>query len=152
MMTLPYERYNAIVNTEKLLHTILKTPRVPKEIKDFARSCIRHYPTEWDMNRASESVPELFGKEFNMRKRIKELAGAAYDQAVPETYTHLTAEQLERVLDKFAELIIKDCVDYINYRTEDWDAKLRWIFNDGSRYMEVNVESLLKDHFGGKID
>jgi hypothetical protein len=49
---------------------------------------------------------------------------------------------------KFAELIIQECADYINYRTDDWDAKLRWIFNDGSGYMKVDVDSLLNGHFG----
>jgi len=51
-------------------------------------------------------------------------------------------------LEKFAELIVKECTNYMNSRTKDWDAKLRWIFNDGSGYMEVDVDSLLKEHFG----
>jgi hypothetical protein len=53
---------------------------------------------------------------------------------------------------KFAELIIQECIDHINYRTQDWDAKLHWIFNDGSGYMEVNVDSILKDHFNDIVD
>ena len=50
--------------------------------------------------------------------------------------------------EKFAELIVKECANYINHRTEDWDSNLRWIFNDGSGYMEVDVDSLLNEHFG----
>ena len=50
-------------------------------------------------------------------------------------------------LAKFAEMIVEECIDYMNYRTDDWNAKLRWIFNDDSGYMEVNVDSLLKEHF-----
>ena len=59
-MTLPDERYRAVIQTEKFLKEILSTPRVPKAIKDRARSCLRHYPNGWDMNRAAEGAPEVF--------------------------------------------------------------------------------------------
>ena len=55
-------------------------------------------------------------------------------------------EQLER----FAELIVKECANYIKERTLDWDANLRWIFNDGSGDMAVDVDDLLNRHFGVK--
>ena len=45
-----------------------------------------------------------------MNERIKELLAQAYDQAVPETWTTLSSEQLERVYEKFAELIVRECV------------------------------------------
>lgn len=51
-------------------------------------------------------------------------------------------------LEAYAEMIIKECAAYMNGRTDDWEAKLRWIFNDGSGYMEVDVDSLLDEHFG----
>jgi hypothetical protein len=50
--------------------------------------------------------------------------------------------------DKFAELIIQEAISYVNSRTKDWDAKLQWIFNDESGYMNVDLDSLLKEHFG----
>ena len=56
----------------------------------------------------------------------------------------------EEELQKFAELIVKECTTYINSRTEDWDAKLHWVFNDGSGYMEVDIDLLLNEHFGIK--
>jgi hypothetical protein len=59
-MTLPDERYRAVVQTEKFLKEILSTPRVPKTIKDNARWCLRHYPNEWDMQQASEGAPQVF--------------------------------------------------------------------------------------------
>ena len=59
-MTLPDERYRAVVQTQKFLIEILHTPRVPKAIKDGARSCLRHYPSDWDMNRAATAAPEVF--------------------------------------------------------------------------------------------
>ena len=51
-------------------------------------------------------------------------------------------------LERFAELIVRECAKYINERTQDWDADLRWIFNDGSGDMAVNVDELLNRHFG----
>jgi len=59
-MTLPDERYRAVVQTQRFLLEILTTPRVPKAIKDQARWCLRHYPTEWDMKRAADNCPDLF--------------------------------------------------------------------------------------------
>jgi hypothetical protein len=63
-MTLPDERYRAVVQTQKFLVDILSTPRVPKIIKDRARSCLRHYPSDWDMTRAAEGSPDVFQKQM----------------------------------------------------------------------------------------
>ena len=46
-----------------------------------------------------------------MKERIKQLLGQAYDEAVPETWTTLSSEQLDRIYDKFAELIVRDCIN-----------------------------------------
>lgn len=46
-----------------------------------------------------------------MNERIKQLLGQAYDEAVPETWTTLSSEQLGRVYEKFAELIVRECID-----------------------------------------
>ena len=46
-----------------------------------------------------------------MNERIKELLAQAYDQAVPEIWTTLSSEQLERVYEKFAELIVRECAE-----------------------------------------
>ena len=59
-MTLPDERYRAVVQTEKFLKEILSTPRVPRAIKDSARAMLRHYPSEWDMQRAAENAGDVF--------------------------------------------------------------------------------------------
>jgi len=63
-MTLPDERYRAVVQTQRFLLQILTTPRVPKAIKDQARSCLRHYPSDFDMNRAAEGAPDIFAKRM----------------------------------------------------------------------------------------
>jgi len=59
-MTLPDERYRAVVQTIKFLTDILNTPRVPKEIKAEARSLLRHYPSAYDMKQAAERCPNIF--------------------------------------------------------------------------------------------
>jgi hypothetical protein len=78
-MTLPDERYRAVVQTEKFLKEILSTPRVPKNIKDGARAMLRHYPNEWDMQIVAREVPAVFQermeplyrmvKEFDLNKK-----------------------------------------------------------------------------------
>ena len=69
-MTLPDERYRAVVQTQKFLIEILNTPRVPKTIKDRARSCLRHYPSEWDMTRAAEGAPDVFQERMEAVTRL----------------------------------------------------------------------------------
>jgi len=59
-MTLPDERYRAVVQTTNFLTDILNTPRVPKEIKARARSLLRHYPSAYDMKQAAERCPSIF--------------------------------------------------------------------------------------------
>jgi len=70
IMTLPDERYRAVVQTQKFLIEILSTPRVPKAIKDRARSCLRHYPSDWDMQRAAEGSPEIFQEQMEAVTRL----------------------------------------------------------------------------------
>jgi hypothetical protein len=67
-MTLPDERYRAVVQTEKFLREIITTPRVPKEIKDQARWCLRHYPNEWEMQCAAKDAPNVFSEKMNWIK------------------------------------------------------------------------------------
>lgn len=69
-MTLPDERYRAVMQTERLLKDILSTPRVPKAIKDQARSCLRHYPNSWDMTRAAEGAPDVFQEQMEPVTRL----------------------------------------------------------------------------------
>lgn len=63
-MTLPYERKNAVKWTQRFLLDLSNpriTPRVPKEIRERARSLLRHYPLDIDMDRAGEEAPNIFG-------------------------------------------------------------------------------------------
>lgn len=61
-MTLPDERYRAVERTEQFLIDLCnprKTPRVPKEVRDRARSLLRHYPSSWDLERLAEAAPDV---------------------------------------------------------------------------------------------
>jgi len=61
-MTLPDERYRAVKWSASFLSRLAggDIPRVPKAVRDEARSILRHYPSDWDMNRAAEAAPEVF--------------------------------------------------------------------------------------------
>ena len=63
-MTLPDERYRAVLQTQKFLLEILTTPRVPKAIKDQARYCLRHYPSEYDMKKVSQTSADVFAERM----------------------------------------------------------------------------------------
>ena len=72
-MTLPDERYRAVVQTTKFLTEILNTPRVPKTIKEQARSLLRHYPSAYDMKRAAENCPDVFQERMEDVTRMFKL-------------------------------------------------------------------------------
>ena len=62
-MTLPDERYRAVVQTRRFLLDLCNpqhTPRVPKLVRETARSMLRHYPTDHDMMAAAEGAPDVF--------------------------------------------------------------------------------------------
>lgn len=64
-MTMPVERRWAVRNTEQFLLDLMdpkKTPRVPKEIRNRARQCLKHYPSQFYMELASIDSPRVFGE------------------------------------------------------------------------------------------
>jgi hypothetical protein len=69
-MTLPDERYRAVIQTKKFLEDLLTTPRIPKSVKGSARWCLRHYPTEFDMREAADKIPEIFATEMEPLYRM----------------------------------------------------------------------------------
>ena len=48
-----------------------------------------------------------------MNSRINELFGQALDATVPETWSTLNPAQLSKFKEKFAELIVRECIDKI---------------------------------------
>lgn len=71
-----------------------------------------------------------------MNERIRELAGKALDQAVPETWSTLTAYDLNKFTEKFVELIIRECITLVKSHAEDRPQ----IINDIEKYFGINNE------------
>jgi hypothetical protein len=72
-MTLPDERYRAVDRTRRLLLNLINpahTPRIPKLIRDEARSCLRHFPTTFDMAIAADKAPEVFQEQMEPLYRM----------------------------------------------------------------------------------
>jgi len=69
-MTLPDERYRAVVATRRFLLKILTTPRVPKAVKDEARSMLRHYPSDYEMQCAAREAPTVFQERMEPLYRM----------------------------------------------------------------------------------
>ena len=66
-MTLPDERYRSILQAKRLLQELCDpkmTPRVAAGIRDRARGALRHYPSEWDMQRAARMAPDVFAEQM----------------------------------------------------------------------------------------
>ena len=62
------------------------TPRVPKLVRETARSMLRHYPTDHDMMTAAEEAPDLFQERmedlhrFIVKGQLDTVAKAAKQQ------------------------------------------------------------------------
>ena len=82
-MTLPDERYRAIMETKKFLESILNTRSgLSKDMKEQARWCLRHYPSEYDMDRASVGSPEIFQRRMeDVTRFFKQYEESKKDEA-----------------------------------------------------------------------
>jgi len=72
-MTLPDERYRAVMRAREFMFDLIdpkKTPGVPKLIREQARGVLRHYPSNWDMDRASEAAPDVFQQQMEAVTRL----------------------------------------------------------------------------------
>jgi hypothetical protein len=70
IMTLPDERYRAVQYTEQFLKRLAggEYPRTPKAVRDEARHLLRHYPSDYDLDRA-----EAGGANHVFQKRMEPL-------------------------------------------------------------------------------
>jgi len=77
-MTLPDERYRSVKWAASFLSRLAggDIPRVPKAVRDEARSILRHYPTVWDMDRAATAAPEVFQERMEDLHRFVAQAAA----------------------------------------------------------------------------
>ena len=61
-MSLPDERYRAIMYAKSLCEDLLdskKTPRVPKEVRRRALGVLRHFPDEYYLSMLAEARPDI---------------------------------------------------------------------------------------------
>lgn len=78
-MTLPDERYRAILYAKSLCEDLLdsrKTPRVSKEVRRRALGVLRHFPDEYYLSMLAEARPDIIerrGDSFDpLYKMVKE--------------------------------------------------------------------------------
>jgi len=72
-MTLPDERYRAVLAAEGLLLDLINpqiSPSIPTEIRARARAILRHYPRRWDMDLTAEKVPGIFRRQLEDLERF----------------------------------------------------------------------------------
>ena len=66
-VTLPDERYRALIWAEKFLEDLQdpkKTPRVPRSIRAQARSVLRHYPGAYYVDQMARRSPDIITPEI----------------------------------------------------------------------------------------
>jgi len=84
-----------------------------------------------------------------MNEHIKKLLDKALDQAVPETWTQLSYEQMTRLSSVFAELIVQECIDKIETHripvgnSAAGEMACEWTY---SALKEIKDE--IREHFG----
>ena len=77
-----------------------------------------------------------------MNNHIEKLLGQALDQAVPETWTTLSHEQITKLSQVFAELILIEVTDILStYRG-------KMVFEDGAEYNYEHPIIAIRKHFG----
>lgn len=72
-MTLPDERYLAVQRTRQFLLDLMdpkKYPRVAREVRQEARSLLKHFPTEWHMQQVSDVAPDIFNEHMDPLVRM----------------------------------------------------------------------------------
>ena len=78
-MTMPDERYRAIMYAQSLCEDLLdpkKTPRVPKSIRKRALGVLRHFPEDYYLSMLADARPDILerkGEPFDpLYKMVKE--------------------------------------------------------------------------------
>jgi hypothetical protein len=85
-----------------------------------------------------------------MNERIRELAGQALDQVVPYTWTRLDYDEIQRLQEYFAELIVRECIgitDVLINRNVDgsWTSNELYTDYNGALF---EVKRRIQEHFG----
>lgn len=69
-MTLPFEEHSTLLRTSQFLYDLMNpkaTPRIPKEIRQRARSLLKHYPLPYKIDEmyAGQTFKEYWGSISN---------------------------------------------------------------------------------------
>ena len=60
-MTMNYERRSAVNRVREYLYDALAKTNVDSDEFYNLRALLKHYPSEYDMERAADQAPEIFG-------------------------------------------------------------------------------------------
>jgi len=85
----------------------------------------------------------LPGDSKEMNERIRQLAGQALDRVVPYTWTRLDYDEIQRLQEYFAQLIVRECGKVIvngGYRNPALGEKLP--------LTPPEIATMIKEHFG----
>lgn len=72
-MTLPDERYRAVMAAKELLIDLTDpktTPRIPRMLRLRAGHCLRHFPSNWDMQQVADASPHVFAERMEDVTRL----------------------------------------------------------------------------------
>lgn len=81
-MTLPDERYRSIDRAAQFLLQLCSpeaTPRVPRKIRDEARSILRHFPNYYDLQQLSQAAPHVVAERMEPLHRMVAAYSASDD-------------------------------------------------------------------------
>ena len=84
-MTLPDERYRSIKMAEQFLTRLAggEYLRVPRAVREEARSILRHYPGSYDLTRLAVKCPEVIQEHMDDLHRMV----MSYEAQTPEKNT-----------------------------------------------------------------
>jgi hypothetical protein len=85
-MTLPDERYRALLWAERFIKDLMdprKTPRVPKRVRAEARSVLRHYPGEYYIEEIARRAPDIITPRMEELHRFIKTGEAAEPRGDP---------------------------------------------------------------------
>jgi hypothetical protein len=84
-MTLPDERYRAVMQTAKFLQALSfsgELKRIPLAVRQEARALLRHYPSEYDMKKTSQTSPDIFAERMeDVTRMFKSYEESKKDEA-----------------------------------------------------------------------
>ena len=72
-MTLPDERYRAMRHTRQFLIDLCDrtvTPKIPRALRLEAYNLLRHYPSDYDLDRLAEKAPDVIIREMEPLTRM----------------------------------------------------------------------------------